>query len=141
MPEPPTPQWQPIARLALIAAHIDGMLESATEQYQQLERARPKPYVLDDALVRRVIAAFTTQQADLWLFDEQLRRWTGGQLTPAQRAEVARLARQMLQLHAIITAILELAAELQTGTLEQQLAKSDVALGLETLRKGRPPAG
>jgi hypothetical protein len=141
MPEQPTPQWQPIARLALIASHIDGMLESATEQYATLQQARPQPWVLDDALVRRVIAAFTTQQGDLGLFDEQLRRWTRGQLTPTQRAEVARLARQMLQLHAVIPAILELAAELQTGTIEQQLAKSDVALGLETLRKGWPPAG
>ena len=34
MPQQPTPQWQPITQLALIASHIDGMLEAAQEQYQ-----------------------------------------------------------------------------------------------------------
>ena len=44
----PQPQWQPITQLSLIARHIDGMLESATEQYETLQLAKPKPFVLDD---------------------------------------------------------------------------------------------
>ena len=46
----------------------------------------------DDYTVGRVIQVFTTQQNDLWLFDEQLRRWEKGPLTNAQRREVERLA-------------------------------------------------
>src|SRR2546423_10175079 len=103
------PQWQPIGRLALIGSHIDGMLESASEQYETLQLAKPKPFVLDDYTVGRVIQVFTTQQSDLWLFDEQLRRWQRGSLTNAQRQEVERLASQMLQLHVVISAILRLA--------------------------------
>lgn len=75
MIEKTTPQWQPIERLALIAHHIDGMLESAQEQYETLQLAQPKPFVLDDYTVGRVIDVFTVQQNDLWLFDEQLHRW------------------------------------------------------------------
>jgi hypothetical protein len=75
MAKQPSPQWQPIERLALLATHIDGMLESASEQYETLQLAKPKPFVLDDYTVGRVIEVFTTQQGDLWLFDEQLRRW------------------------------------------------------------------
>jgi len=71
----PSPQWQPIEKLPLIAYPIDGMLESAEEQYENLQQARPKPHVLDDYTVKRVIDVFTAQQNDLWLFDEQLRRW------------------------------------------------------------------
>ncbi len=37
----PTPTWQPITRLPLIAAAIDGMLRSAEEQYPLLLKARP----------------------------------------------------------------------------------------------------
>ncbi len=142
--QPMQPQWQPIERLALIAHHIDGMLESATEQYETLHprfaHARPKPYVLDNYTVGRVIEVFIVQQNDLWLFDEQLRRWeTGdigetGNLTPTQRTEVTRLVGQMLQLHEVITAILQLAAELKEGTIEKQLAKSDFERGIEALR-------
>ena len=47
MAKQPSPQWQPIERLALIATHIDGMLESATEQYETLQLAKPKPFVLE----------------------------------------------------------------------------------------------
>ncbi len=129
---PETPQWQPIERLALLASHIDGMLESTTEQYETLQLAKPKPFVLDNDTVGRVIDVFTTQQGDLWLFDEQLRRWERGKLTTAQRQEVERLASQMLQLHEVITAILRLADELKERTIEKVLAKSDVELGLET---------
>jgi hypothetical protein len=134
----PQPRWQPIEQLSLIAFHIDGMLESAIEQYETLQLARPKPYVLDNYTVGRVVEVFTTQQNDLWLFDEQLRRWETGkeELTPAQRTEVQRLAGQMLQLHEVITAILRLADELKEGTIEKQLAKSDAQLGIEALLKG-----
>ena len=133
-----TPQWQPIERLALIASHIDGMLESATEQYETLQLAKPKPFVLDDYTVGRVIEVFTTQQGDLGLFDEQLRRWERGPLTNAQRREVERLADQMLQLHEVINAILRLAEQLKERTIEKVLAKSDVELGVETLLSGWP---
>jgi len=83
-----------------------------------------------------VIDVFTAQQSDLWLFDEQLRQWERGTLTTAQRQEVERLAGQMLQLHEVITATLRLADELKEGTIEKQLAKSDVELGIEALLKG-----
>ena len=138
MTEQITPQWQPIEQLALLASHIDGMVESASEQYETLQLARPKPFVLDNYTVGRVIDVFITQQGDLWLFDEQLRRWEAGNLTAGQRREVERLAGQMLQLHEVIAAILHLADELKEGTIEKQLAKSDVELGIETLLKGWP---
>ena len=138
MAKQPSPQWQPIERLPLIATHIDGMLESATEQYETLQLAKPKPFVLDNYTVGRVIEVFTTQQGDLWLFDEQLRRWERGNLTTAQRREVERLASQMLQLHEVISAILRLAEQLKERTIEKVLAKSDVELGLETLLSGWP---
>ena len=79
------PQWQPITQLALIASHIDGMLEAAQEQYQTLQPARAKPHVLDNYTVGRVTEVFTAQKNDLWLFDEQLKRWATQSLTPRQR--------------------------------------------------------
>jgi hypothetical protein len=133
------PQWHPITRLALIASHIDGWVADVAEQYKTLLEARPKPHVLDDHTVERVIQVYTTQQNDLRLFDEQLRRWEAGTLTDVQRAEVDRLKGQMRRLHELITAILSLAEELKAGTIEAQLAKSDLQLGIEALRKRTTP--
>src|SRR2546425_7004746 len=100
-----TPQWQYIANLPLIAHHIAGMLESANAQYELLQPARSRPYVLNDHIVNRVIEVFTAQQNDLWLFDEQLARWQAARLTGAQRRGVEGLVEQMHQLHAVIAAI------------------------------------
>ena len=133
MPQQPTPQWQPISQLALIASHIDGMLEAAQEQYQTLQPARAKPHVLDDYTVGRVTEVFTAQKNDLWLFDEQLKRWAAQSLTPRQRTEVQRLTGQMATLRQVITDILALADELKKGTIEQVLSKSDAELGLDVL--------
>ncbi len=129
----PQPTWQPIARLSMMATHIDGMLESAKENYANLQEARPKPHVLDDYTVGRVIQVYSVQRDDLWLFDEQLRRWQAGNLTTRQRTEVERLQGQMKRLREVITAILALADELKERTIEKVMAKSDAELGLEYL--------
>ena len=135
MPQQPTPQWQPITQLALIASHIDWMLEAAQEHYQTLQPARAKPHVLDNYTVGRVTEVFTAQKKDLWLFEEQLKRWAAQSLTALQRTEVQRLTGQMATLRQVITNILALADELKKGTIEQVLGKSDEELGLDFLRR------
>ncbi len=81
----------------------------------------------------RVKKVITSQQKDLWLFDEQLARWSKNQLTTEQRKEVERLQSQMIKLKEQIAVILELADELAKGTTQKVMAKSDAELGLEFL--------
>jgi hypothetical protein len=108
------------------------------EQYETLLTAKPKPHVLDDYTVNRVIAAFTTQRNDVGHFDEQLKRWLTGPLTDDQRREVERLVEQMCLLRENNEQVLTLAAELSKGIIDKVMAKSDVELGLEMLMKGWP---
>jgi hypothetical protein len=121
--------------LPKLAHHIDGMLQEAETQQGNLRQAQSKPWVLDDYTVKRVIEVYTTQQNDLALFDEQIRRWKAGQLTPQQRREVERLAGQMQKLHKTIADILAIAAELSKDTIEKQMAKSDEQLGFEQIMR------
>src|SRR5882762_10904639 len=100
------PQWQPISKLSLIAKHIDGMLESAQEQYQTLLPAKSKPHVLDDYTVNLVREVFANHQEDLWLLEKQLVRWSTGKLTGEQQTEIEQLASQMKKLREQITIIL-----------------------------------
>lgn len=129
----PQPQWQPISLLPTFAYHLDGMLEVDLEQYETLLEAKPKPYVLDDDTVNRVLRAFTTQKHDFWLFEEQLRRWNAGSLSDQQRQEVHRLIEQMRLLRENNERVVALSRELQQGTLEKQLAKDDAQVGLDVL--------
>ncbi len=120
----------------MIAAHIDGMLQADREQYETLLEAKPKPHVLDDSTVNRVIAAFTTQRNDFGLFDQQLQRWAALSLSDQQRREVERLVEQMRLLRENNEQVLTLARELSKGTIDKVMAKSDMELGLEMLTKG-----
>ncbi len=135
MPEHTTPQWQPSSEIFLVGTMIDGMLRGAQEQYQTLLEARPKPHVLDDFTVGRVVDVFTEQRDGLWLWDEQLKRWATEPLRTLRRREVERLQGQMDVLHTVIDDILALADELGRGTIETVLAKGDMELGLEMLQR------
>ena len=135
-----TPQWRPVTDMPMVTYAIDGMLETATENYATLQEAIPKPYILDDYTVNRVIKVFTTQQEDLPLFDEQLRRWKATPtLTSTQSQEVERLLIQLGQLQGTISKILALAKDLKKGTIEAQLSKTDLQIGLEALMKPPTP--
>jgi len=131
----PTPQWQSSGKVFVVGTMIDGMLESAAQQTATLQEARSRPHVLDDYTVGRVSEVYTTQRDDLWLYDEQLQRWSADALNGIRRREVERLQGQMVKLHTAVEAILTLANELTGGTIERVLAMDDAALGLEMLRR------
>lgn len=133
MPHNPLPQWQPLSRLPFITATLDDMLADTEEHYQTLLKAKPRPYVLDDATVARILQVYSDQANDFRLYQEQLTRWGRDSLTATQRQEVTRLGEQLDRLRVVNAAILTLAKELQTGTIEQLLAKSDLEIGLEWL--------
>jgi len=129
----PAPHWQPLTALPLIASLIDGELADGQEHHATLLSVRDRPYVLDDATVERSIKLHTEQRDFLGVFAEQLARWRHEQPSFAQRRELDRLEGQLERLCKVLSDILALAEELQQGTIEQVLAKSDVELGFEAL--------
>ncbi|MBK8752967.1 MAG: hypothetical protein IPL99_15635 [Candidatus Competibacteraceae bacterium] len=140
MADNPAPHWQPITALPLIASLIDGELADGQAHHATLLAVRDRPHVLDDATVERSIKLHTEQRDFLGVFAEQLARWRNEQPTDAQRRELDRLEGQIERLRVVLTDILELAKELQQGTIERVLAKSDLELGIEALlrmTKGR----
>jgi hypothetical protein len=132
------PNWQPISMLATIASLIDGGLADARGHYAMLLKARPKPFVLDDATIAdtKRVNGEGLEWCDV--YDRQLQRWLSERLTGAQQGEVARLQGVSGELRVELTRILELADELGEGTIERQLAKSDLELGLERLLRSDP---
>ena len=132
------PNWQPISMLATIASLIDGGLSDAREHYALLLRARPKPFVLDDATIAHTkrVNGEGVEWCDV--YDRQLERWSSERLTDAQQREVARLQGVSGELRVELIRILALADELGEGTIERQLAKGDLELGLEHLLRSDP---
>lgn len=139
MTKPPKgqPRWHPISALPLIGKVIDEGLKAAEDQYRLLLEAKHRPRVLDDHTVERTVEVFSETQEDLWVFDEQLLRWSKTGLTPRQRTEVDRLILQQRRMRELVEEILALADDLKATTIEAVLAKSDFDLGLEAVFGGR----
>jgi len=55
-----------------------------------------------------------------------------------QRREIERLVGVQRELRLVLTKILELADELGEGTIERQLGKSDLELGVEYVMRSDP---
>jgi hypothetical protein len=128
-----TPNWQPISQLPLIAQMIDGELEDTQSQYQTLQPAIARPYVLDNQIVERLIKVYRERKEFLGIYAEQLARWKALDLNATQKQEVERLLAQLEKLVKLNAEILTLAYQLQEGTIEKVLGKSDLQLGLEAL--------
>ncbi len=133
MTDSPTPRFHPITALPMIAEAIDGMLSDAETQWPNLDVARDKPYVLDDATIERVIRCYSEQCTYVPIYKEQLARWAKLDLTGEQRAKVKRSQGQINDLDRILSDILDLAQELKQNTIEKVLAKDDAEVALDVL--------
>ncbi len=127
------PHWQPIGFLPELAPMIDGMLDSAEDVSQSLQQAEDRPHVMDDYTVGRVREVHGTQLNDLWLYEEQLARWSTADPTLAQRQEIDRLTHQLDRLRCVLTFTLDLTDALKEAAIEKVMAKSDIELAIEVL--------
>ncbi|MEZ2659192.1 hypothetical protein [Aneurinibacillus aneurinilyticus] len=130
------PNWQPIYNLPLITDMIDGQLVEAIDQHKNLLEAQSKPHVLDGYIVRRIIRVYTDQLEFVPIYQKQLEKWQEEtHLTAEQQSEIKRLQKQVEQWKQVLTDILDLANKLKEGTIEKVMAKSDLELGIQSLKK------
>ncbi|EJR60988.1 hypothetical protein P4G85_26785 [Bacillus cereus] len=135
MTKTPEPNWQPISALSMIANMIDGQLEESQEQYTTLLETKQKPHVLDDYTVHRVIQVYTDQLEFLPIYIKQLEKWqTEVSLILTQQNEIQRLQEQVRQWKQVLTDILDLANKLKEETIEKVMSKSDLELGIQSLK-------
>ncbi|MBK7917875.1 MAG: hypothetical protein IPJ94_16775 [Chloroflexi bacterium] len=115
---------------------ILGTLQNTEEQYASFLEARPKPHVLDDAIVDRALRLYQAQLEDIALHEQQMRWWLAEPLTEAQRFQVNDLLTKLAVLRDLNLALLDLLAELKQGTIDSILAMDDEELGRHVLRRG-----
>jgi hypothetical protein len=129
------PNWQPISQLPLISTMVTGMLHDIEGQHQLFLQAVDQPHILDDATIHRAQRVYQTQLDDLWLYETQCEHWLQGKLIATQRKQIKHLVTQVARLKGKLEAIMALLAELETGTIDKIMAKSDLELGMEFLMK------
>jgi hypothetical protein len=127
------PKWQPISELPLVGYLIRELLASAQEQYESLLAVRPKPHVLADYTINRVLRLYQEEKQDFWIYEQQLARWRKKPLAARQREEIDHLTRVLERAKPMIDSVLSLAEELSHGTIDKIMAKSDLELGLDAI--------
>ncbi len=122
------PNWQPVTAVTMMAGMLTGQLAANREQLELLERARREPWLLDDATVDRVKEVFGVQRDDMWLWEENGRRWQALDLDTATRAQAGGYMSLAAQFATTSTEVLALAGEIAGGTISKVMAKSDLEL-------------
>jgi hypothetical protein len=132
------PNWQPVTAVTMMAGMLTEQLAANREQLELLGRARREPWLLDDATVDRVKKVFGVQRDDMWLWEENGRRWQALDLDTATRAQAGGYMSLAAQFAATSTEVLALAGEIAGGTISKVMAKSDLELGIEALHRDGP---
>jgi hypothetical protein len=132
------PNWRPVTAVTTMAAMLTEQLAANREQLELLERAHREPWLLDDATVDRVKKVFGVQRDDMWLWEENGRRWQALDLDTATRTKVDEYVSLTAQFATTNTEVLALADELASDTINQVMVKSDLELGIEALRRDGP---
>ena len=133
MTDSESPQWQPLSALPKVSRDVEEHFTNSREQYEQLLRARDQPHILDDAIVARVMRLVTGELEFLPVYREQLARWYQSQPTPGQFIELDRVTHQLDRWRELLEQQLALAQELNVGTIDKVLAKSDHELAAALL--------
>jgi len=124
-----------IGMLPFFTEMILGTLHNTEEQYASFLEARPKPHVLDDAIVDPALRLYQAQLADIALHEQQMHWWLAEPLTEAQRYQVNDLLTKLAALRDLNLALLGLLAELKQGTIDSILEMDDEELGRRVLRR------
>ncbi len=111
------PNWQPVTAVTMMAGMLTGQLAASREQLELLERARREPWLLDDATVDPVKKVFGVQHDDMWLREENGRRWQALDLDTATRAQAGGYMSLAAQFATTSTEVLALAGEIAGGTI------------------------
>lgn len=131
--------WHSISRLELFVGHTRRWADDVREHLETLEEARTTPYVLADSDVARIKGVYSEQVGDLTLFEEQAAKWgEAGDLSASQRAQLKTLNEQLAGLRELNKEVLDLADELDKGTIDAVMAASAGELGLMALLGSRP---
>lgn len=128
------PPWQPIEMLASIVRIVATQSGHTQTQLRLLDQVRGEPHLLDGAVVARARRVFTAQRDDLWLFEEQQRRWAAErQLTAGQRGQVEELGRATRRLRQQTEQALALVNALAAHAIARVLTTPDLEPGPATL--------
>lgn len=129
------PIFHSIDKMPLLEEGVNGMLEASQEQLEGLMEAVDRPHVLDNAIIKRILKAFTEQREYIILYEQQFNLWQNEQLNSLQQHHLKSLQEKLQQIKILNEKILKLAEQFKSRTIEEIMEMDDFALALDFLSK------
>ena len=127
--------WYGLDMLPLYLQMSREQLSQALEQLQNLQMCSNKPYLLDNKMIARIIAAHSEQNENAWVFVEQCSKWRKQVVSQRQLEDIAEIEKNVVQMKKRNNQILALAKQFKHQTIEKLMAKDDVELAVDFLDK------
>ena len=128
-----TNNFPPITALPMLSYAIAGALDAAKDQLENMQKAKNKPYVLDDQLVSQIIKSYTKQNESVADEKALCIYWKQTKLSAQQKKIVDELLANLDELNRINQEILFLAEHYKDHTIDKIMGMDDVDLALSYL--------
>ncbi len=125
--------FPPITALPMLAYAIDGALDAAKDQLENMQKAKNKPHVLDDQLVNQIIESYTNQNASITDEKSLCLYWKQNKLTVQQKKTLDELLDNLSELERVNQQILFLAKHCKDHTIDKIMGMEEVDLAISYL--------
>jgi predicted membrane chloride channel (bestrophin family) len=127
--------WYAPDKIQFFMELVGGILEATKEQLRQLEKAKGKAHVLDDATIQLVLKSLQKQHTHIAFLKEQSQRWWDESLTDKQYQPLRQLDEKITALERTCQQISFLAEHYQHHTIDKILKMSPEELLLALLNQ------
>lgn len=120
--------FPPVTMLPILADAIAGALDASKEQLENLQKAKNKPYVLDDELINRIIASYSEQNESIVKEKMICQSWRQEKLTREQYKTIYEIEANLVEMGKVNQQILFLAEHYKDHTIYKILNMDECEL-------------
>ena len=132
------PTFQPPHMIPTVLEITIGTLDAAIEQLGNMEKAKERPWVLDDDIIARSLKLYKEQNEDSEFFLKQCIMWKKGYLTELQLKQVLEIESSTHSLKDINDRLVSIFEYCKSRTIDKIMEKDDMELALEVLTGKMP---
>lgn len=123
----------PITALPMLSYAIEGALDAAKDQLDNLQKAKDRPHVLDDQLVEQIINSCTKQNESIADEKSVCMQWEKTKLSAMQKKSINKLWDNLIELEKVHQQILFLAEHYKDHTIDKIMGMDDMEAALAYL--------
>ncbi len=125
--------WHGLDMIAFFLDVSAGTLSASLDQLQNLESVKTKPYLLDDEIIKRILALHNKESDTTEFFLAQCKQWRKQNPNPEQLLDIDKVEQINIRIKKTNEQLFFLANHYKDHTIDKILQKDDVELAIDYL--------